>query len=325
MNNPHTALPAFALAMLIAFPILIKAESIEAGLELHLGQTPASMLLVPIETLATAVTVQLIPFIDCPASMKMEFDLRKVNAPAAFPVTVETNSMVCAIDSIHIDTTSVYEVPVPGGASYYMRPLRRDGTLLRVRLTSELPSGLVVTDPPQGHSRVGVAGSLAFDSLKVPRDSEYLTPTRAPIVIIENRTPTICPITRTWELAYRRVNPAPGRIPLSVKVDRNCKASDSVALDTGIVYEYYSAYDFSGGTNLRYYLKALPGEGRLIRFQLFTENPLAIGRMGGKAVPAPSGLDRTAPDFQADGRKIRKSGNRTLRIGSSLPAPITAL
>ncbi|MDB5050086.1 MAG: hypothetical protein JWO30_3157 [Fibrobacteres bacterium] len=300
------------MTKLILFPLLFAAvahsqsESFETNLELHLGQVGANTVLAELDRIHTAIIFQRLPGVsNCPGYHTGDFALKKVNPMRGKTAVVEHYPIFCSvIDTVRVDTTTIYEIPTSEGKTYYMRVLEPFGTKAKVRITSDLPAGIVPSTLAPSRELEDytdnfdmTARGISFSEF-VLLDGHYGNP----VVLRGMPYPAVCPVTRYWDFELGKSDPKTGRLPIRQMITNICFRPDSLAVDVGQVYEVYTAL------GEKYFMQPLEWTGNRLkaRFTLVMP-PVALARN-------PRETHRSASM-----RRFRPDGRKTSLVNPSIP------
>ena len=121
--------------------------NITQTIDLQLGNMGAErLILVDLSWINSAIVFQRLPTTAmCPTTRAGEFELKKVSPKPWGSATHESIRGFCtSIDSISIDTSTIYEINTSRGETYYMRLLELVQEKVRIQITSEKPVAQVL-------------------------------------------------------------------------------------------------------------------------------------------------------------------------------------
>lgn len=305
----------FRCLLIYAGCLYAQSGSFETVLELGLGQVLASQpdqgdpsrpRMLEISRIETAVVFRRMPSLGiCPTGRQGNFDLRRLNSPGARAVTEHIGSICSVIDSVTVDTNGVYEIPTSSGKRFYLRPLARAGTGLKVRISPEMPPGTVPDSPipgePMEHPEVlldvgqSIDGNFPYMMVSLSRLPSY-----AVLTFLDFQSG--CSGTKRWDFELGKANPDPSRFPITRDGFEGCQGSDSVRVDSALIYEHYTA------EGRLYYLRMLHWDGEKMRSRLETERPVSLRLRANAGNPEKAGPAATRR-YRADGKRARVGRN----------------
>jgi hypothetical protein len=251
-----------------------KTPEFEALLDLQLGKIDASpRILGKLDEIQTGVVFRRLPHTAmCPTTRGGNFDLKMVN-PTGMAAVSEHISMICPIiDTVTIDTTAVWEVSTAQGETYFMRLLERLGEKVKVRVTPDLPKGVVPSTLAPGSEPYDQNEFLSLDLALMDTVNLLLADgDNSSVVLTRLKGPTVCPSTESWEFALKKADhvprPNPFPAPITRKIGADCRAGSVISIDTNQVYELHTA------NREFYYLRLTKVDANRIRARLTVEKP----------------------------------------------------